>query len=114
MRRVTNLRLALLLALILPLQAFAALSNCALNGAHGGSESAHWALPAANGGCEHAHPSTTHHDCGTCCHVAAAGNSLENWIAPRFVAPQLALARIKPPPSVAIDRLDRPPRINLT
>jgi hypothetical protein len=104
--RVTNLRLALLLALILPLQAFAALSNCA--------QSAHWALPAAEAHCDHAHVNVPHHDCGTCCCVAAAGNPLVQWGAPRFTAPQLALVRIEPPPSVAIDRLDRPPRSDLT
>jgi hypothetical protein len=113
MRRVTNLRLALLLALILPLQAFAALSNCALNGTHPSIESAHSALPAADSHCARAHPSTAHHDCGTCCHVAAAGNSLENWLPPRSIAPRLAQARIKPPPSATIDRLDRPPRFSL-
>jgi hypothetical protein len=101
--RVINVRLALFLALILPWQAFAGISGCTQSGmAHLSSQDAH---------CQHSAPSAVHHDCGTCCCVAAAGNSFHFWLAPRFSAPELSVARIEIPPSTLIDRLDRPPRL---
>jgi hypothetical protein len=114
LRRVTNLRLALLLALLLPLQAFAALTNCALGAAHVQVHQTHSVPAAADSHCEHAPASNTHHDCGSCCSVVAASNPLNIWLAPPLSTPPLALTRIKSPPSVAIDRLDRPPRTYLT
>jgi hypothetical protein len=106
LHRLTNLRLALILALILPFQAFAALSNCVPN-----DLVAHAAVQA--GHCEHAAPSTVHHHCGACC-VLAAANHLSTPLPPRGIAQQLNVAPIKAPPSIAGDRLDRPPRVRFT
>jgi hypothetical protein len=100
--RIISVRLALLLALMLPWQAFAGVSGCTQSGmVHLSSHDAH---------CQHSAPSAGHHDCGTCCCLAAAGNSFHLWHAPRFSAPELSVARIETPPSTLIDRLDRPPR----
>jgi hypothetical protein len=109
--RATHLYFGLLLALLLPLQAFAALPNCAGADPHQGWHTAQ--SPSADH-CDHAHPGAAHHDCGTCCSVAAAGHPLELWAAPPLTPPQPPAARIASPPSVAIDRLDRPPRFVLT
>lgn len=109
--RLTNLRLGLILALLLPLQAFAALPNCALPDTH---QDWHMTQSSAADHCDHAHPGAAHHDCGSCCSVAAAGNRLELFQAPPFSPPQPALKPLGSPPRVALDRLDRPPRIDFT
>jgi hypothetical protein len=114
LHRATSLKLALLLALLLPLQAFAAVSSCAQTGLAHAATHSHQASPAADGRCEHASPSTLHHDCGTCCCVAVSCNSGASWPAPLLTHPQPALARPKTPLSATIDRLDRPPRFRFT
>jgi hypothetical protein len=104
--RSRSMTLVLLLALILPLQSFAAAWSC---GAHeAGSAAAHQHcandLGAAQGGGEQ------HHHCGTCC---AAANALMpfRWTAPRSASPEASLPLHRSPPKVALDRLDRPPRL---
>jgi hypothetical protein len=104
--RIFNVRLVLLLALMLPWQAFAGMSGCAQSGmAHLSSHDAH---------CRHSVPTAVHHDCGTCCCMAATGVSPPIWHAPRFSAPESSVARIETSPSTLIDRLDRPPRLRFT
>jgi hypothetical protein len=92
------MKLAMLLALILPLQGFASAWNC-------GS-------PDTVSGAAHQHCSADaqpHHHCGTCCAAAIAALPFR-WTAPRAFNPGFTLPQIGPPPRVALDRLDRPPR----
>jgi hypothetical protein len=114
LHRATSLKLALLLALLLPLQGFAAVSSCAQTGLAHAATHSHQASPAAEGRCDHASPNTLHHDCGTCCCVAVSSNSGASWLAPLLNRPQPALVRLKTPLSATIDRLDRPPRFRFT
>ena len=97
----------LLLALILPLQSFAAAWNC------GSPETGSAALH------EHCAPghntaptgdAQLHHHCGTCCAAAIAALPF-GWAAPPSMTPGIALPQIGPPPKLALDRLDRPPRL---
>jgi hypothetical protein len=92
--RTRSLELALLLALFLPLQGFAAAWSC---------EPLH-----AQPHCPHGLAAVQHHGCGTCCLAAIAAAPL------RFALPPLRSDVSFPQPStqltVALDRLDRPPR----
>jgi hypothetical protein len=92
------MKLVMLLALILPLQSFASAWNCGNPGAISGAAHQH---------CTEAQP---HHHCGTCCAAAVAALPFQ-WTAPRSVNPAFTLPQIGPPPKVALDRLDRPPRL---
>jgi hypothetical protein len=102
--RTPSVTLVLLLALILPLQSFAAAWSCS---AHAGLTAAqhHCANDSGKspGGAEQ------HHHCGTCCAAAIAVVPLA-WTAPRSASPEASLPLHQPPPKVALDRLDRPPR----
>jgi hypothetical protein len=96
--------LVLLLALILPLQSFAAAWNC--NAHDTGLAAQHHCAndsgKAQGGGGQH-------HHCGTCCAAAMALVPF-SWTAPRGASPEASLPLHWSPPTVALDRLDRPPR----
>jgi hypothetical protein len=96
------MRLALLLALIMPLQGFA-------SGGCGFPYSAPAAAPAAAPQqCAHA-GAAQHHHCGTCCCAAAIAVPLL-WVPPRPANPSALLFSRCSPPAMILDRLDRPPR----
>jgi hypothetical protein len=97
----------LLLALILPLQSFAAAWNC---GSPETTSAAAHQHCAPESGAVHTGDAPAHHHCGTCCAAAIAALSL-GWIAPPSITPPIALPQIGPPPKVVLDRLDRPPRL---
>lgn len=93
----------LLLALILPLQNFASAWSCSAQ--HSGAAAAHHhcADDSGKSGAEQ------QHHCGTCCAAAVALVPF-TWTAPRSGSPEASLPSHRPPPQVALDRLDRPPR----
>lgn len=95
------MKLALLLALIMPLQGFASAWGCAFDTA-----------PAtAPQHCAHdAGVAQQHHHCGMCCCAAAIAAVPLFWIPPRPANPG-ALLPVRSPPAILLDRLDRPPRL---
>ena len=101
--RARSMTLVLLLALILPLQSFAAAWGC----------SAQTSAAAAHPHCANDSGKTQgaafHHHCGTCCAAAVALMPFR-WIAPRSTGSEASLPGHQPPPKVTLDRLDRPPR----
>jgi hypothetical protein len=104
-----SMTLVLLLALIVPLQSFAAAWSC---GAHDpGSAAAHHHcaddLGRAQTGGEQ------RHHCGTCCAAAIAWVPFR-WHAPRSISSEASLPSYASPPSITLDRLDRPPRFILS
>jgi hypothetical protein len=96
--------LALLLALILPLQGFAAAWSCSAHDT--GESAARHHCPNDSGKPQSGEP---HHHCGTCCAAAIALVPF-SWTPPRSANPEASLPSHRPPPTVALDRLDRPPR----
>jgi hypothetical protein len=102
--RIPSIRLVLLLALMLPLQSFAAAWSCGANHPGSAATQQHCAghPDASPGGGEH-------HHCGTCC-IAAIALLPFPWTAPRSAGSEASLPLHGPPPQVALDRLDRPPR----
>jgi hypothetical protein len=102
----------LLLALILPLQSFAAAWNC--GSPETGASAAHQHCPPGSGathiGTAHTGDAQLHHHCGTCCAAAIAALPF-GWIAPPSLTPPIAIPQMGPPPKVTLDRLDRPPRL---
>jgi hypothetical protein len=104
--RTPTMQLALLLALIMPLQGFASAWSC------GSRDTAPaTARTAAPQQCEHDGAAQQHHHCGTCCSAAAIAVSPKLWIAPRPANPSALLPLRLSPPAVILDRLDRPPRL---
>jgi hypothetical protein len=111
---------ALLLALMLPLQSFAAASSCehAQTGqstAPGGTTALGAATAqgaAAHEHCAHhpAHASTwqSHGCCAACCMAAVVAATLD-WTPPRAVALEHYLPAPRAPLLISPDRLDRPP-----
>jgi hypothetical protein len=96
------MRLAALLALIMPLQGFASAWSCASFDA---------ASMATHQHCAHdTGAAQAHHTCGTCCCAAAIALMPPPWTAPRPVGPDVLLSLRSSPPTVFLDRLDRPPR----
>jgi hypothetical protein len=96
---------ALLFALMLPLQGYAAMPVC---------REASVAFSAAQTHCAGAqavHPSVHHHNCDNCCCGAAMALTAAVFIAPLLSAPDVFDAALWPPPTAAVDRLDRPPRL---
>ena len=94
----------LLLALILPLQNFAAAWRCSAH--ETGAAAAHHHCANDSG---KAQSGEQQHHCGTCCAAAIALVPF-TWAAPRQASPESSLPSHRPPPQVALDRLDRPPR----
>jgi hypothetical protein len=96
----------LLLALILPLQSFAAAWNC---GAHAtGAAAVH--QHCANDSGKPQGGGEQHHHCGTCCAAAMALMPFR-WIPPRTTSSEASQPSRGSPPQIALDRLDRPPRL---
>jgi hypothetical protein len=97
-------RIALLFALLLPLQGLVALPACAAHAAAGSTAHGHCAPELAP---------THHHACGSCCCAAASALPPAQWIPPYRTAAVISAAVVHSPPAVALDRLDRPPRFIL-
>jgi hypothetical protein len=69
------------------------------------------ASPAAHTHCAPRGSDPTHrHSCGNGCCGAAIALTPIHWIAPLPTAPEISVAEPGSPPSVTLDRLDRPPR----
>jgi hypothetical protein len=112
---------ALLLALLLPLQGYAAMPACgqhdqAHSGVAGMTASAHHHCEhGTTAGDLHAHTGHAHNGhCDHCCCGLAIAASSDRWIAPRLAAPEISHVNLWFPPTVTLDRLDRPPRPILT
>lgn len=95
----SRIAFSLLLVLLLPLQGYAAMTQCA----------------AARAAQEARHPCGSNtadihrHKCGTCCATAIAP-AYSPW-APSLRTPAVSPpAVLSPPPIILLDRLDRPPR----
>jgi hypothetical protein len=100
------MKLALLLALIMPLQGFASAWSCATFDPTPATGPA-----TALQHCAHdAGAAQQHHHCGTCCCAAAIAVVPLLWIPPRPVNAGALLPVRSSPPAIALDRLDRPPR----
>jgi hypothetical protein len=109
--RTLSLILALMLAAVLPLRGYAAVAQCEGSPPPGG-HAAH--APDAPHAAHVAHcadgAATSHTSgCGDCCSAAAASTPVR-WIAPRTSATGIVAPALSPPPALAPDRLDRPPR----
>jgi len=103
----------MLLALMLPLQGIA-MPACAQHDLADSRVTGIAASSTARPHCEHGttagmnHSGSGHCDNG-CCGVAIAATSTR-WIAPLLTAPEISQVILWFPPTVALDRLDRPPR----
>jgi hypothetical protein len=101
---------ALLLAFLLPLQGFAAISGCAQ------PTPAQYARHQTRIAHEHCaeHPAqdsaVQHHGCCSDCCMAAMAQATPDWTPPRAETPQLSLPALRTPLMICLDRLDRPPR----
>jgi hypothetical protein len=100
------MRLVLLLALILPLQSFASAWSCSAHDTGSAPAHHHCATDSA----EAQTGGEQHHHCGTCCAAAIALMPFR-WTPPRSVRSEASLPLNGSPPKVALDRLDRPPRL---
>ena len=99
------MKLALLLALIMPLQGFAAAWAC------GSFDTAPATGAAAPKHCAHdTGVAQQHHHCGTCCCAAVIAVMPLFRVPPRPANPGLLLP-VRSPPAIVLDRLDRPPRL---
>jgi hypothetical protein len=99
------MKLALLLALIMPLQGFASAWGC------GSFDTAPATGATAGQHCAHdTGVAKQHHHCGTCCCAAAIAVMPLFRVPPRPANPG-ALLPVRSPPAIVLDRLDRPPRL---
>jgi hypothetical protein len=99
------MKLALLLALMMPLQGFASTWGC------GSFDTAPATGATASQHCAHdTGAAQQHHHCGTCCHAAAIAVMPLFRVPPRPANPG-ALLPVRSPPAIVLDRLDRPPRL---
>jgi hypothetical protein len=103
--RTPSVTLVLLLALILPLQSFAAAWSCSSH--ESGAAVVHHHCANDSGTTQSG--GEQHHHCGTCCAAAIALVPF-HWTAPRSASPEVSLPLHRSPPKLALDRLDRPPR----
>jgi hypothetical protein len=94
---------ALLFALLLPLQGYAAMPDCPR---HERAAAAATAPLHCAGGTAAIH----RHGCGNDCCGAAIALWPVHFIAPLLPAPQISVAAPGFPPQGLLDRLDRPPR----
>jgi hypothetical protein len=101
---------ALLFALLLPLQGYAAMPACREAAVATSVPQAHCAGAPAVHRATLDHTILHHHNCDNCCCGAAMVLTADDFIAPRLTAPDISDTALWPPPAVAIDRLDRPPR----
>jgi hypothetical protein len=105
--------LVMLLALLLPLQGYAAMPDCGHFDAKESGAAALTASPAGAQHCAGAPGAIHHHGCGNCCCTAAIMLTPVRFTAPALAARQISAALSWSPPTVALDRLDRPPRFIL-
>jgi hypothetical protein len=97
-------RIALLIAMLLPLQGVAAPQLCAAGAAAGLTMHAHCAPELKVG---------QHHGCGNCCCAAAIAPMPQHVVAPRKTPAPISVTVLSSAPDVTVDRLDRPPRFIL-
>jgi hypothetical protein len=97
MFKARSAKFLLLLALMLPLQSFAWVS---CSSAAAGPVAAH----------QHCAEPAQHHQCGSCCVAAVAALPIHST-PPPFASSGVSLPPLAPLPKVALDRLDRPPRL---
>jgi hypothetical protein len=98
---------ALLFALLLPLQGYAALPACPRHERTAATATA--PLHCADGASAvHRHGRATF-GCGNCCGAAIALTPVD-FVAPLLTAPEISVAAPGFPPKGLLDRLDRPPR----
>jgi hypothetical protein len=111
-RRDTWSIVALLMALMLPWQSFAAAAGCDLIPQHTVNVHSSRNRPAAHEHCgEHEHLSTLqHHGCCADCCLTAAMAATFDWSLPHAAAPEHFLPAPHAPMTISLDRLDRPPR----
>jgi hypothetical protein len=100
-----SMRLVLLLALMLPLQSFAGVGCSTPHAAVAAHQ--HCGDPAEG---SPANGQVQHHHCGSCC-VAAVPAAPIRFTPPSTVNSGSSLPAYWPPLKVAVDRLDRPPRL---
>jgi hypothetical protein len=105
--------LAMLLALMLPLQGYAAMSDCGTSDHTNSGAQRPSVLPTAPQHCAGTPAARHRHGCGNCCCTAAIMLTAVRWTAPVPAAPEISAAVVWSPPRVALDRLDRPPRFFL-
>jgi hypothetical protein len=107
-RRILKLGFALLLAVILPLRGYAAMANCVPDAESGRAVATHGVhLSHCAYGAGALHP----HGCGNDCCGAAIALTPARWIVPHTSPLGISAGIIWPPPLLALDRLDRPPRL---
>ena len=121
LKRTLRFGFALLLALMLPLQGYALMPACAPHDQAIPRTAGMTASSMARHHCEHVTPagnsdssngnghSGAGHCDNCCCGVAIAATSAR-WIAPQLTAPEISHLVLWFPPTVTLDRLDRPPR----
>ena len=124
LNRTLQVGFALLLTLMLPLQGYAAMPGCGqpdhTNSGTDSSTATSLAAPspalqhAMQHHCVRGSTATHHHGCGNCCGGAAIALLATHWIAPILTTLGISVAVPGSPPTVTLDRLDRPPRLILT
>lgn len=105
LNRSLRLGIALLFALVLPLQGYAAMTSCARF-----DHAVQIPVHSMAHHCAHSAPATHHPGCGDCCCTVGIVPTPGDWSAPGAAVPEIAAAWIGSPPTVALERLDRPPR----
>jgi hypothetical protein len=95
-----------LLALLLPLQTFASAAYCRPLPSGGRAAVAHEHCAQHF---EHAQ-SRRHHGCCADCCLAAVSCAALDWTPPHLVTTEALLPEARAPLTIALDRLDRPPR----
>ena len=115
---------AMLLALLLPLQGYAMMPACAQHDQATSGVAGMTASSPAHHHCERGTTAGDHHPgnghggnghggngrCDNCCCGAAIAAASVQWIAPLLSAPEISHVILWFPPTVTLDRLDRPPR----
>jgi hypothetical protein len=120
LNRTLQVGFALLLTLMLPLQGYAAMPSCGQHDHTNSSAEKSLAAPmpalqhSMQHHCARGSTATHHHGCGNCCGGAAIALMSAHWIAPLLTAPGISAVVLGSPPTVTLDRLDRPPRFILT
>jgi hypothetical protein len=119
LNRTLRFGFAMLLALMLPLQGYAAMPACAQHDQANSGVAGMTASPTAHQHCERGTTAGDHHDgnshrgnghCDNCCCGVAIAATSARWIAPLLSAPEISHVILWFPPAVTLDRLDRPPR----
>lgn len=104
----------MLLAMLLPLQGYAAMSACQDQVRADIGAAATATATATQHDCTHATAPTHQHNCGQCCCGVGIALTPSLFITPPyFAAAETPPTAIAAPPQGALDRLDRPPRFIL-